>query len=48
LMIEMRKGEQKVFYKALSINYDPVQVQNYDIPKNGYRVLNFQDSKIKY
>lgn len=48
LMIEMRKGEQKVFYKALSINYDPVQVQNYDIPKNGYRVLTFEDSKIKF
>lgn len=47
LMIEMSNGSQKVLYKALSINYDPVQVQNYDIPKNGYRVLTFQDSKIK-
>jgi hypothetical protein len=47
LMIEMSNGDQKVLYKALSINYDPVQVQNYDIPKNGYRVLTFQDSKIK-
>ena len=47
LMIEMVKGEQSVIYKALSINYDPVQVQNYDIPKNGYRVLTFQESKMK-
>ena len=47
LMIEMANGNQKVLYKAQSINYDPVQVQNYDIPKNGYRVLTFLDSKIK-
>jgi|1048.fasta_scaffold00933_3 hypothetical protein len=47
LMIEMRKGEQKVIYSAQSISYDPVQVQNYDIPRNGYRVLKFQDSKLK-
>ena len=45
LMIEMSNGDQKVLYKALSINYDPVQVQNYDIPKNGYRVLTFKDNR---
>ncbi|MFM1963130.1 MAG: hypothetical protein RLZZ172_1975 [Bacteroidota bacterium] len=47
LVIEMRTGEQKVIYSVQSINYDPVQVQNYDIPKNGYKVLTFKDSKIK-
>jgi hypothetical protein len=47
LMIEMSKGDQKVRYKAQSINYDPVQVQNYDVPKNGYRILTFLESKIK-
>lgn len=45
LVIEMRKETERVVYKAVNLNFDPVPVQNYDIPKSGFRILKFEESK---
>ena len=45
LVIEMRKETERVVYKAINLNFDPVPVQNYDIPKSGFRILKFEESK---
>lgn len=45
LVIEMRKGTERVIYKAISLNFDPVPVQYYDIPKTGFRIMKYEESK---
>lgn len=45
MVIEMLKNEDKVLYAIKALDFDPVPVQNYDIPKNGYRILKFEESK---
>lgn len=34
-----------VQYMILSLNYDPVPIQKFDIPSSGYRILSYAESK---
>jgi hypothetical protein len=45
MVIEMLKNNDRVVYTIKGLDFDPVPVQNYDIPKSGYRTLKFEDSK---
>lgn len=39
------KGDISVMYKPVSLNFDPVPIQKFDIPNSGYRLLNYKESK---
>lgn len=38
-------GTNKVTYTVVSISYDPVPIQLFDVPTSGYRLLGYEDSK---
>lgn len=40
-------GNKAVKYIATSISFEPVPIQNFDIPSSGYRVMSFEESKKK-
>jgi len=40
-------GERTVTYTATSINFEPVPIQNFDLPTSGYRLLNYDESQKK-
>jgi len=40
-------GNRAVKYSATSISFEPVPVQNFDLPSSGYRVMSFEESKKK-
>lgn len=42
-----RLGERSVTYTANSISFEPVPIQNFDLPTSGYRLLNYEDSQKK-
>jgi GLPGLI family protein len=42
-----RLGERTVTYTAASINFEPVPIQNFDLPTSGYRLLNYEESQKK-
>jgi hypothetical protein len=39
------KGDMTVIYKPISLNFDPVPIQKFDIPNSGYRLLDYKESK---
>ena len=39
------KGDITVMYKPVSLNFDPVPIQIFDIPNSGYRLLDYKESK---
>ncbi len=45
LEYESTLGNLKVTYKASQISFNPVPISKFDIPKSGFRVLNYQESK---
>ncbi len=40
-------GNKSVKYTATSISFEPVPIQNFDVPSSGYRVMSFDESKKK-
>ena len=40
-------GNKMVKYTAVSINFEPVPIQNFDLPASGFRVMSFEESKKK-
>lgn len=40
-------GNKAVKYIATSISFEPVPIQNFDMPSSGYRVMSFEESKKK-
>jgi hypothetical protein len=41
---EFASGKLKFIYTLSSINYDPVAVSTFDLPKSGYRVMTYEES----
>ena len=39
--------DSTIIYKARSLSFDPVQIQKFDIPSTGYRVIGYEESKRK-
>jgi len=40
-------GDRTVTYSATSISFEPVPIQNFDLPTSGYRLLNYEESQKK-
>ncbi len=40
-------GNRAVKYIATAISFEPVPIQNFDMPSSGYRVMSFEESKKK-
>lgn len=40
-------GDRTVTYRAVSINFEPVPIQLFNLPVSGYRILNFEESQKK-
>jgi hypothetical protein len=40
-------GNKAVKYNVLSINFEPVPIQIFDLPTSGYRVMSFEESRKK-
>lgn len=45
LEYESTLGKIKVTYKASNISFNPVPVSKFDIPKSGFRILTYEESK---
>jgi len=37
--------EASVRYRAVGLNFDPVAIQQFDVPTTGYRVMEYKNSK---
>ena len=48
LEYEIQKGNLTIRYVLNSINMNPVPASKFDIPKSGYRVLSYEESKKLY
>ena len=44
---EMQSGKMTLKFTLASINYDPVSSSKFEIPKSGYRVLTYDETKQK-
>jgi GLPGLI family protein len=44
LEYELASGEVKIRYKISKINFNPVPASRFDIPKSGYREMNYEES----
>ena len=44
---EINSKDQKITYTVSKINFSPVQASKFDLPKSGYRVLTYAESKGK-
>lgn len=42
-----RKGNRAITYNAISILFEPVPIQLFDLPTAGYRILNYEESQQK-
>lgn len=40
-------GNRAIKYIATAISFEPVPIQNFDMPSSGYRVMSFEESKKK-
>lgn len=40
-----RMGNTTITYTAVSISFDPVPIQQFDLPTSGFRVLGYEESK---
>lgn len=45
LEYELANGDLKIRYKISKINFNPVPASKFDIPKGGYREMNYEESK---
>lgn len=45
MQYEASLGKMKVMYTVSSINFDPVPQAKFDLPKSGFRVMTYQESK---
>ena len=45
LEYESNLGKNKVTFSASKISFDPVPAAKFDLPKSGFRVLTYQESK---
>jgi hypothetical protein len=45
LLVEMEKKNAHVFFKVAEINFDPVPVQFFEMPRSGFRILSYRESK---
>jgi GLPGLI family protein len=45
LEYESNLGKNKVIFSASKISFDPVPASKFDIPKTGFRVMTYQESK---
>lgn len=45
LEYESTLGNLKVTYKASNISFNPIPVSKFDIPKSGFRILTYEESK---
>jgi hypothetical protein len=45
LAYEYQKDEKTTRYNLLSLNFDPVPIQKFDVPNSGYRILSYAESK---
>jgi GLPGLI family protein len=45
LEYESTMGNLKVVYKATQISFNPVPLSKFDLPKSGFRVLTYEESK---
>jgi GLPGLI family protein len=45
LEYELTNGDMKIRYKVSKINFNPVPASKFDLPKSGYREMNYEDSK---
>lgn len=42
-----RSKDSTIIYRARSLSFDPVQIQKFDIPSTGYRLIDYEESKRK-
>ncbi len=45
MQYEANLGKQKVTYTVSSINFNPVPAAKFDLPKSGYRVITYDETK---
>lgn len=45
MQYEATLGKMKVVYTASSVNFSPVPASKFDLPKSGYRVMTYDESK---
>lgn len=45
LEYELTNGDMKIRYKISKINFNPVPASKFDLPKSGYREMNYEESK---
>lgn len=45
LEYELFSKEASVRYRAVGLNFDPVAIQQFDVPTTGYRVMEYKNSK---
>ena len=45
MQYEWQSGKMKFKYTLSKINFDPVSPSKFDIPKSGYRVMNFEETQ---
>jgi hypothetical protein len=45
LEYELASGDVKISYRVSRISLNPVPVSKFDIPKSGYREMNYEESK---
>ena len=45
MQYEARLGKLIVTYTVSSVNFNPVPQAKYDLPKSGYRVMTYEESK---
>ncbi|HTD94045.1 MAG TPA: hypothetical protein VK644_09545 [Chitinophagaceae bacterium] len=45
MQYEANLGKQKVTYTVSSINFTPVPAAKFDLPKSGYRVMTYEETK---
>jgi len=42
-----KSGERTVTYTATSVSFEPVPIQNFDLPTAGYRLMSYEESQKK-
>lgn len=45
MLVKMEKKTASVLFRVVEINFDPVPVQYFEVPKSGFRILSYRESK---
>lgn len=45
MLVRMEKKTTSVLFRVAEINFDPVPVQYFEVPKSGFRILSYGESK---